>query len=95
MFFNQSMRTERFVVHGRVQGVGYRYFVQSVAQKLGLSGSVRNLRDGSVECTAEGSDEALETLYGELKKGPPLSRVESVFRSNAPAVQRKGFEIVS
>lgn len=89
------MRTERFVVQGRVQGVGYRYFVDSTARRLGLAGTVRNLPDGSVECVASGTDEALETLYGELKKGPPLSRVTAVHRSDAPPLSRKGFEIVS
>ena len=68
----------RFLVSGRVQGVGYRYFTQEAAMLEGLSGWVRNLPDGSVEIFAEGDAEAVERFSHRLAQGPPLSRVKSV-----------------
>ena len=68
--------TRRFLVSGRVQGVGFRYFVQERAQELGLAGWVRNLPSGHVEALASGDQEAVASLERELKKGPPASRVE-------------------
>ncbi len=66
------------VVEGRVQGVGYRNFVQRKAAKLGLAGYVMNLKDGRVRVRVEGFREAIEELTRDLTKGPPLSRVESL-----------------
>jgi acylphosphatase len=66
------------IVSGRVQGVGYRYFVYDHASPLGLTGWVRNLKDGRVEVLAEGPTEALETLLSELQRGPGGSRVSEV-----------------
>ena len=65
-------------VEGRVQGVGFRYFVQFRARELRLAGAVRNLPSGSVQVEAEGPREALETLIQELHQGPPAARVERV-----------------
>ena len=65
-------------VHGRVQGVGFRYFTRSEAQKLGLSGWVRNLRSGEVEIAAEGSREDLQALLDSVREGPPMAWVERV-----------------
>jgi acylphosphatase len=58
------------IVIGRVQGVGYRYFVQRHAVLLSLTGWVRNLPEGNVEITAEGSSEAIDKLCGLLSLGP-------------------------
>jgi len=66
------------VVEGRVQGVGYRNFVQRKALKLGLAGYVMNLRDGRVRVRVEGLREAIEELTRDLTKGPPLCRVENL-----------------
>ncbi|MBI4209969.1 MAG: acylphosphatase [Candidatus Diapherotrites archaeon] len=66
------------VVKGRVQGVGFRFFVQSQATLLGLRGFVRNLHDGTVEVVAEGEKEKLAKLLSALVKGHPLSRVDGV-----------------
>ncbi len=74
------MRIERFIVHGRVQGVGFRYFAHSAARSLGLRGWVKNRPDGTVECLAGGSPENLEELYRCLQKGPALSKVDNVSR---------------
>ena len=71
---------QKLIVHisGRVQGVGYRYFVLHRAQSLELAGYVRNLRDGRVEVVAEGEEQALKTLLVELQQGPPGAIVEKV-----------------
>jgi tRNA pseudouridine55 synthase len=65
-------------VYGRVQGVGYRYFVKEKAQNLDLFGYVKNLEDGTVEVLAQGREENLQKLIEELKKGPFLARVDKL-----------------
>lgn len=66
------------IVHGRVHGVFFRDFTQRQARSLGLSGYVRNLPDGTVEAVAEGPQEALEKLLGQLRVGSPEARVDRV-----------------
>lgn len=66
------------IVHGDVQGVGFRYFVQRKAQQLGLSGWVRNNDDGTVELVAEGTRQQLEHLKRVVEEGPRLARVDRV-----------------
>jgi acylphosphatase len=66
------------LVRGRVQGVGFRWYVRELARKLGLSGWVRNCPDGAVEIAAEGSEESLQRLQRELRIGPPGAVVSSV-----------------
>jgi acylphosphatase len=65
-------------VEGRVQGVGYRYFVQSRAGELGLGGSVQNLPNGSVRVEAEGPRASLVQLLSDLREGPSSALVERV-----------------
>ena len=65
-------------VYGKVQGVYFRAWVFDQAKSLGLTGWVRNLREGAVEVLAQGPDEALAALKERLPQGSPLSRVESV-----------------
>ena len=72
-------------VHGRVQGVGFRYFILGIASDLGLSGWVANELDGTVRVVAEGSRPALEQLLAELREGPRGARVERVASSWLPA----------
>ena len=67
-----------YLVKGRVQGVGFRFFVEQEASQLGLRGYVRNLYDGSVEVYAIGTESALQRLRLQLELGPPASRVEQV-----------------
>ncbi len=66
------------VVSGKVQGVSFRYFVVEQARELNLTGWVRNLWNGNVEVTAEGSRQDLETLLRALHEGPPMARVALV-----------------
>jgi acylphosphatase len=82
------------VVHGDVQGVGFRYFVQRKAQQLGLQGWVRNNDNGTVEVVAEGTREQLEDLKRALQDGPRMARVDRVETrwSNAAGGMR-GFEL--
>jgi len=77
-------------VHGRVQGVGFRAYVYDVAQTLGVSGSVKNCRDGSVRVEAEGPRDLLDRLLLALRAGPPAARVERVIEtwSEARGVER-------
>jgi acylphosphatase len=69
----------RFVISGRVQGVGFRYFTQDRALLEGVTGWVRNLADGRVEALAEGEAEAITRLERALRTGPRGARVERVY----------------
>lgn len=83
-----------FVVSGRVQGVGYRWFVRDNARRLGLTGWVRNLSDQTVELEAQGDARALEELDRLLKTGHPGARVDGIVRSpEKPRAGEEGFEI--
>jgi acylphosphatase len=79
----------RWFVHGRVQGVGYRYFVERNAVELGLSGYARNLDDGRVEVYAAGPEDKIARLAGLLRVGPRWSDVRGVDEQEA-AVQKLG-----
>ena len=68
----------RYLVSGRVQGVGFRYFVQDVAAREGVTGYVKNLPDGRVEALVEGDAEAVERVERALRSGPGGARVEDV-----------------
>ena len=85
--------SKRFVVTGRVQGVGYRYFVIQAVKDLDLRGWVRNLPDGSVEVCAEGSEEELGLIVTRLRQGPALSRVDSVREEPAAPNGEPAFRI--
>jgi acylphosphatase len=66
-----------------VQGVGYRYFAQGAAQRLGLAGYARNLRDGRVEVYAMGAKKSLEALRRELERGPRAGHVSGISEEEA------------
>lgn len=68
----------RAVVHGRVQGVGFRAFTVRAAQALGVAGTVANQRDGTVCATLEGPRPAVDALLARLRSGPPTARVDRV-----------------
>ena len=80
----KELSSKRYYVTGMVQGVGFRYFVERVAQQLGLSGYVRNLRDGRVEVYAIGPPDAIASLRHSLERGPIGASVEGVTEENAP-----------
>jgi len=74
----KTTQARRFLVRGRVQGVGFRWFVEREAHILGVAGWVRNNADGSVEVLAMGSSEQLSELRSRLRSGPRAARVDDV-----------------
>ena len=88
------MSTKKYRVMGRVQGVGFRYFVWREAEELGVDGWVRNRADGTVEALARGTIEELDRLKARLEEGPRWSRVMSVSVADEPDEDvPQGFEI--
>jgi acylphosphatase len=85
----------RAVVHGRVQGVGFRFFAQDEAASLGLAGYARNLSNGrSVEVVAEGPTPSLDRLLASLRRGPPMAYIERVDASWGEALgEYQGFAV--
>lgn len=72
------MRDLHGFVSGRVQGVGFRYFVTRCAQAAGIAGFVRNLRDGRVEFRLQGEAQAVEQVLARIRRGPAHARVDRV-----------------
>jgi acylphosphatase len=72
------MATRRIFVSGRVQGVGFRDWVVRNAQRTGITGWVRNTRDGRVEILASAEEEMLDRMIEGLDSGPPLARIDHV-----------------
>jgi acylphosphatase len=84
----------RYVVTGRVQGVGFRWFTHDAAAREGIHGWVRNLADGRVEVVAEGDAESMLRFEAAVRRGPGGARVEDVETDEqAPAGRTTGFEI--
>ena len=80
------MIARRYIVRGRVQGVGFRWFVDYEARQLGLAGWVRNNFDGTVEVLAVGSEQQQTALRRKLRQGPRAARVDEVKESPAEPV---------
>jgi acylphosphatase len=84
----------RYLIGGRVQGVGFRFFAEAAAAREGLQGWVRNLPDGRVEIDVEGDAEAVERFERHLRHGPPGARVtEFHVDENPPTGRQTGFSI--
>jgi acylphosphatase len=92
---SDALQVKRYFVSGAVQGVGFRYFTQDAAEKLHLSGYVRNLRDGRVEVFAAGTAQQLAQLRAILERGPRFASVRDVQEEDAAADAHfaKGFAI--
>lgn len=90
------METIHLEIRGRVQGVGFRWFIVEKAEQLKLAGWVRNRRDGSVELAAAGPTDALKQLEAAAKQGPRGANVEEVCDLGAVAIEslKRPFEIV-
>jgi len=84
---DKSLQARRFLVRGRVQGVGFRWFVEREARLLGITGWVRNNADGAVEVLAQGTREQLAGLRDRLQQGPRAARVDDVDESEANLTQ--------
>ena len=89
-----DLSVKHIVVHGRVQGVGYRAFVEHEALQAGIAGWVRNRRDGSVEAVLQGKPEIIEAVIESCRRGPFAARVEAVdiatAQPDALALVRRG-----
>ncbi len=88
------MVARQFLIAGRVQGVGFRFFAERVAAREGVRGYVRNLPDGRVEAYVEGEPEAVERFERAIRQGPPGARVDQVdVVAMTPSGQYLGFSI--
>ncbi|GAI13320.1 unnamed protein product [marine sediment metagenome] len=74
----ENIKTYKAVLSGRVQGVGFRYFVESISSKYDISGYVRNTFGGKVEVVCQGEEEDLKQFVDEVKKGPAFSVITDV-----------------
>ena len=84
----------RYLIDGRVQGVGFRFFAEAAAAREGLHSLVRNLPDGRVEIAAEGEAEAMERFERSVRHGPPAARVARVdVDDTVPTGRDTGFSI--
>ncbi len=88
-------RCRRFKVSGLVQGVGFRYAACAAAQRLGLTGWVRNLASGEVEALACGEADKLQAFERWLWQGPRAARVTAVTATDAPEQKFDGFQVAS
>lgn len=79
---DQAKAAKRYLISGRVQGVGFRFFAQRVAHELGIVGYVMNRPDGSVEAYAVGTEASLAELKRRLAEGPRMSRVNRIMESD-------------
>jgi acylphosphatase len=84
----------RVLVEGRVQGVSFRYYTWQEANRLGVAGWIRNLRDGRVEAVYEGPRDAVEDLLSWTRHGPEGARVTTLAVLDEAPKGERGFSIV-
>ena len=84
----KTLQAKRFYVSGMVQGVGFRFFAQRAAERLGVGGYVKNLPDGRVEVYAIGQGEQLRSLRAELERGPRAASISGVAEEDAEVLPR-------
>lgn len=90
----EAKRTVRVRIEGRVQGVGYRYWTERVAGELGLSGWVRNRRDGAVEALFSGPATAVGSMLDRCREGPASARVAAVTVLEEGGAASHGFQVL-
>ncbi|GAB6937661.1 acylphosphatase [Isoptericola variabilis] len=83
----------RVRVHGRVQGVGFRWSTREAARRAGVGGVVRNLPDGTVEAEVEGTPDAVDAMLAFLREGPPAALVTGVDVEEVPPVGETAFDV--
>lgn len=87
------MKRVHVLVRGEVQGVGYRYTAKMTADEAGVTGWVRNRRDGSVEAEVQGSAAAVDEMLAWMAQGPPGGRVDAAQVDDRDAVDESGFQV--
>lgn len=90
---SQSQKVIRAIVSGRVQGVGFRWYVAARAKEYGVQGYAKNLYDGTVEVYLQGETLAVETVLAGVRLGPRWARVAQVEVKTAPEIEVSGFRI--
>jgi acylphosphatase len=88
------MQSNRYIVRGRVQGVGFRYFVARIAEAFDITGMVRNMSDGSVEIVVTGSPENLRSFKEQIEIGPSGARVDRVIVEEIEQRKFERFEVI-
>ena len=89
-----GMRRVHVTIHGEVQGVGYRYTMKIVANEVGVTGWVRNRRDGTVEAEVEGTPDQIDEILAWMAEGPPGSHVTNAAVKDAAAAGDRKFEVL-
>ena len=87
------MITRRYIVHGRVQGVGFRWFARKVAEAFDIVGYTRNVDDGSVEIVARGMPDNVRSFKEQIEIGPGGARVDRVIDEDHPDAHFSRFEV--
>jgi acylphosphatase len=88
-----NLETRQYVISGRVQGVGFRWFVEREAAQAGITGWVRNCDNGDVEVMATGTADQHRSLRQKLQQGPRAARVDHVSESHAALLEADSFRI--
>jgi acylphosphatase len=88
-----DLQTRRYLISGRVQGVGFRWFVEREAAQIGVTGWVRNCESGDVEVMATGTREQHSSLRRKLREGPRAARVDHINESAVPLLESPSFRI--